>query len=100
VLALSFILIINFGSEPVREIAEIKRENSRLKLLSPTDCVKDRLAAFYHWNDRQCLEQAILVSLDNNVDLSEIARWSNKESMTYKYNKFEILLRERKTSRR
>ena len=30
-----------------------------LGLLSPTDCVKDRLAAFYHWKDQQSLEPAI-----------------------------------------
>ena len=40
--------------------SELKKRNKILKLLSPTDCVKDRLAAYYHWNDRQSLEQAIL----------------------------------------
>ena len=27
--------------------------------LTPTDAVKDRLAAFFHWSDRQSLEQAL-----------------------------------------
>lgn len=47
------------GNEPVAEIEEMQLETGRLRLLSPTDCVKDRLAAFYHWNDRQCLQQAV-----------------------------------------
>jgi hypothetical protein len=49
-------------------------------LLSPTDCVKDRLAAYYHWNDRQCLEQALLVAAMRTVYLKEIERWSAVEN--------------------
>ncbi|MFO7981679.1 MAG: hypothetical protein R6V00_12745 [Candidatus Aminicenantes bacterium] len=77
------------GNEPVKEINEITKGSRKLKLLSPTDCVKDRLAAFYHWNDRQGLEQAILVCLDNNVDFIEIERWSHNEGMDDKYKEFK-----------
>jgi hypothetical protein len=45
-----------------------------LKVLSPTDCVKDRLCAFYFWNDLQGLEQAVLVAKSQQVDLKEIKR--------------------------
>ena len=69
------------GSEPAGEIVELDFPTGRLRLLSPTDCVKDRLAAYYHWQDRQCLEQAILVTADNHVDLVEIERWSRHEGM-------------------
>jgi hypothetical protein len=41
--------------------------------------VKDRLAAYYHWGDRQCLEQANLVARENEVDFSELERWSLAE---------------------
>lgn len=67
------------GGEPVREIEEIVFPTGRLELLSPTDCVKDRLAAFYHWNDRQCLEQALLVAEAKKIDVKEIRRWSAAE---------------------
>lgn len=76
------------GVEPIKEIREIKKGNRKLKLLSPTDCVKDRLAAFYHWNDRQSLEQAVLVCKDNDVDLNEIERWSKNEGMNIKFREF------------
>lgn len=85
---------LSVGEEPVKEISEIKKGRSTLKLLSPTDCVKDRLAAFYHWNDRQGLEQAILVSIDNNVDLKEIERWSKNEGMNVQHEKFIASLSE------
>lgn len=36
------------GREPVREPYTIQFETGTLKLLSPTDSVKDRLSAYYH----------------------------------------------------
>ena len=86
---------LSIGSEPVKEIAEINKNNKILRLLSPTDCVKDRLAAYYHWNDRQSLDQAIMVYLDNNVDLKEVERWSLQEGMRDKYMRFRVLLPEK-----
>lgn len=82
------------GSEPVKEIAELNFSTGRLRLLSPTDCVKDRLAAYYHWRDLQCLEQAILVATDNPVDLEEIERWSEHEGMLAEFRKIQSRLGE------
>ncbi len=79
---------LSVGQEPVREISEIKKGGQVLKLLSPADCVKDRLAAFYHWNDRQSLEQAVLVCEAIKIDLKEVERWSVNEGMSDKYEKF------------
>jgi hypothetical protein len=73
------------GNEPVREIEEIVFPTGRLSLLSPTDCVKDRLAAYYHWNDPQCLEQALLVTEAKKVDLREISRWSAAEDKSAEF---------------
>jgi hypothetical protein len=67
------------GAEPVKNVREIRFSTGVLRVISPTDCVKDRLAAFYHWGDNQCLEQAGLVCGSNPVDLKEIARWSKAE---------------------
>ena len=75
------------GSEPVREIAEMEFSTGRLSLLSSTDCVKDRLAAFYHWNDPQCLEQALLVAEAKEIDLPEVRRWSAAEAKSADFQK-------------
>ena len=50
------------GKEPIGEIAEMTVSTGVLRILSPTDCVKDRLAAYYHWKDRESLEQAVAVA--------------------------------------
>ena len=67
------------GEEPVKEIHERRQSTGVLRIISPTDCVKDRLAGYYHWNDQQCLEQAVLVAHNNAVDLKAIKRWSKGE---------------------
>ncbi len=88
---------LSVGQEPVKEISEIKKGGRVLKLLSPADCVKDRLAAFYHWNDRQSLEQAVLVCKEIEVDLKEVERWSTNEGKSDKYEKFIERLNETET---
>lgn len=70
------------GKEPIGAINKIEFSTGVLWILSPTDCVKDRLAAYYHWNDLQSLEQAVLVAQSNNVDLNEVKRWSEAEGMS------------------
>lgn len=85
------------GSEPVRKKGEIKTREGRIYLLTPTDCVKDRLAAFYHWNDRQSLKQALLVAQKQKIDLKEIKRWSDAEGQAKKFAIFrqELLQKEK-----
>lgn len=79
------------GMEPVEQIIEIILATGILTIISPTDCVKDRLAAYYHWGDRQCLEQAILVARENEVDFSELERWSLAEGMIEEFNNIRAL---------
>jgi hypothetical protein len=70
---------LTVGLEPIKEIDEIKLSTGILRIISPTDCVKDRLAAYYHWGDNQCLAQAVMVAQANDIKLEEIQRWSVAE---------------------
>ena len=70
---------VSFGDEPVTRTEELTFDTGILKVITPTDCVKDRLAWYYHFGDRQCLAQAILVSGDCAIDIEEIGRWSEAE---------------------
>ncbi|HNM37262.1 MAG TPA: hypothetical protein PKI33_09370, partial [Anaerolineales bacterium] len=73
---------------PVKEISEFELSIGTLRVLSPTDCVKDRLCAFYFWNDLQGLEQATLVTKSQKVDLKEIKRWSKVEGKVKEFKAF------------
>lgn len=77
---------VSIGAEPIREFLAI----GKLKLLTPTDCVKDRLSAYYHWGDVQSLEQAVLVTKaqKKKIKESEIKRWSKNEGFEAKYNDY------------
>jgi hypothetical protein len=76
------------GNEPVRSISERVTATGVLRLLSPSDCVKDRLAAYFHWNDRQALRQAVLVARMQRIDLGEVRRWSKSEGAAAKFDAF------------
>lgn len=84
------------GEEPVRQVVERKVSTGVLKLISPTDCVKDRLTWYYHDGDRQCLEQAVLVAEHNDIDLAEIARWSAVEGKSDEFEQIRKRFRKAK----
>ena len=80
------------GSEPIHNFTTIGTELGLIKMLSPTDSVKDRLASFYHWNDKQALQQAADICLEQSVDFDELERWSIHESHKGKFQFFRDFL--------
>jgi hypothetical protein len=74
------------------EIVSKKFSTGTLRMISPTDCIKDRLAAFYHWDDRQSLEQALMVTRAQEVDLLECRSWSEREGESGKFDVFMNML--------
>lgn len=76
------------GDEPIKNLNKLKTKFGKIVLLTPTDTVKDRLAAYYHWNDPQALEQAIMVARGQKINVSEIKRWSAKEAHKEKCKTF------------
>jgi len=57
--------------------------------LTATDCIKDRLSAYYHWDDPQSLDQAIWVACANEFDMKSIEAWSLNEGMDEKFMAFK-----------
>ena len=84
---------LSIGSERVKKEEKIKTRFGSVTLLTSTDSVKDRLAAYYHWNDPQALEQAIMVAKAQKVKLSEIRSWSEKEGHKEKFDIFLKMLK-------
>jgi hypothetical protein len=75
---------------------KIQVGSREITALSATDSCRDRLAAFYHWNDRQSLDAAVLIALSQKVNLSAIRKWSVAEKSMGRFEEFE---RELKTAR-
>lgn len=79
---------LGVGDSDVKKIEKIVTKYGTLKLLSATDCIKDRLAAFYHWDDKQSLVQSIWVAKQNEIDFEDLENWSKKEKSMEKYQIF------------
>lgn len=87
---------VSVGSEAIHQFETMQLGIGELKLLRPTDCIKDRLASFYYWNDSQALEQALLVAERHPIQLSEIENWSIREGFEIKFIKFKDRLKIKK----
>ncbi len=88
---------VAIGNEPVNHFSTIKGTLGSVKLLTPTDCVKDRLSNYYHWDDQQSLEQAVLVAQDQEIDIQKIKKWSEGEENLKKFETFlELFIKSRK----
>ena len=77
------------GRQLVQEVAEHETAQGRIRLLTPTDAVKDRLAAFFHWSDRQSLEQALAVVERQPINWADLDRWAKQEAADERYAVFQ-----------
>ena len=65
-------------------------------MLRIIDSIKDRLASFYHWDDRQGLEQAISICREHpQIDFDELRKWSRTEGFTGKFDEFLTTVKEK-----
>ena len=63
----------------MREWHQLRTAYGTIQILSPTQSVKDRLAAYVHWRDFQALRQAGEIALRHAVDLVDIFSWLKAE---------------------
>lgn len=82
---------------PVKPEGHIKVRNTTISMYSPTQCVMDRLAAWFHWNDRRSLIHALWVCEKHPINLEKIKRWAAKESAS---EKMEVFVQEFKKLKR
>ena len=80
---------IAIGNEPVFKLKSLETKYGMIRLLTPVDCVKYRLAAYFFWNDQQALEQAVSVAKENRVNLPKIRKWAKKEDEMEKFKIFQ-----------
>jgi len=80
---------LSFGDEMAVNIDLHELATGTLRVISPTDCVKDRLAWYYHEGDLQCMRQAVMVAQDHEIDMDEIRRWSEGEEKLGEFEKFK-----------
>ena len=74
---------LGFGHITVdaRQLETLRTPWGPLRVITPTLCVMDRLAAFCHWRDRQCWAQALLVARSHPVDWPQLQAWAELEGL-------------------
>jgi hypothetical protein len=79
------------GGDYVHETATLTRGDLTLRILHVTDCVRDRLAHFYHWGDYTALGAAVGVAAAKiaDVDIELLRSWSAREQSLEKFAEFE-----------
>ena len=85
------------GDHTIRPVEYVSGPR-RCLALSASDSCRDRLAAFFHWSDRQSMEVAVHIALANRLDWRRIRRWSEAEGNVARYEEFLAELRRRRRS--
>lgn len=88
-------LFLEFSSFPVsigNDISivpdEVENDGVKIKIYSPTDSVRDRLASFIHFQSMDCLDQAIMIAKKHPVNLKKIESWCKKEGGEKHFKEF------------
>ena len=84
---------LSIGEDNKIKPDEVEVEKIKIKILSPTDCVKDRLASYLYFKSRDCLDQALLVAERHPVGLEKIKKWSEGENHPEIFAEFKNLLK-------
>ena len=71
---------VSLGNEFPKKFGELKTLVGTLVLLTPTDCIKDRLCAYIYHGGEECLQQAIAVAHLNQIDINNLKNWAKNES--------------------
>ena len=61
--------------------ARVQTPLGPLRIITPTQSVMDRLAAYAHWRDRQSLEQAAMVARRQRVEWAQLYAWAEREGI-------------------
>lgn len=79
-------LYIEFIRPPIAigddyRITPVKRmvDNKEISILSPEDCVRDRLSSYVYFKAAECLDQAVMVAKEQKIDINKIQEWAKNE---------------------
>ncbi len=71
---------------------EVDINGTIIKILSPTDCVRDRLSGYMHFKSRDNLDQAVLVAKKHSINMSKIKKWCEDEKHSEVFVEFKKAL--------
>jgi hypothetical protein len=81
------------GSDQILTWNRLNLGDKKLDIISPTDCVRDRLSWFLFNSDFAALEQALSVAMAQEIDLEIIEDWCKREGQPQKFELFKARLK-------
>ena len=91
---------LSIGDDTDIKPVRLRLGRTTITALSSTDSCRDRLAAFYHWSDRQSLKSAVEIAVRTSVNMATIRKWSVHEGAADKFDEFKAqVVARRKASR-
>lgn len=78
------------GDERIERWNTLREGSELLHVITATDSCRDRLAAFFHFQDRSALDQACAVyaAAKEQIDLKKIRAWSQREGKPDAFDEF------------
>lgn len=70
---------VSLGNDLTKKFSELKTHVGTLTLLTPTDCIKDRLCALVYHGGEECYSQAVAVAHLNDFDKDDLTQWAKNE---------------------
>jgi len=65
----------DYAIQPIEYLAQ----GVIIKMISPYDCVRDRLCSYAYFKARECLDQAYLVASMHKFDEMKMSKWAKSE---------------------
>jgi hypothetical protein len=63
------------------DVPVLQTEFGPLRVVTPTQSVMDRMAAYVHWKDNQALDQAVMIARRQPIDWSALQDWARQEGV-------------------
>ena len=79
---------LSVGEQLITETTVFESNVGEIPILFAKDVIKDRLAAYFHWQDRPSLVQAVAVMIKHPIALNELKSFCQNESNE---NEFDLI---------
>ena len=67
---------------------EVDHEGVNIKIFSPTDSVRDRLASYIHFKAKDCLDQAVMIAKRQPINFEKVRLWCVSEGSPQSFEDF------------
>ena len=83
---------LSVGEELITETTVIESGSGEIQILLAKDVIKDRLAAYFDWQDKPSLVQALAVMINHPVALDELKSFCQNEDKEGEFDLIQQLL--------